>query len=52
MVTGKPDVREVAARLPDEVEEPQPLDLTEESETDVEEGEADDLAEAPEVAEA
>ena len=29
MVTGKLDVREAAARLPEEAEEPEPLDDTE-----------------------
>ena len=42
IVTGKLDVREAAARLPDEVEEPEPLDETD-ALTDVEEEPADNL---------
>ena len=51
VVTGKLDVREVAARLPDEVDEPEPLDETDPM-TDAEEGTADDLDAAPEEAQA
>ncbi len=51
VVTGKLDVREAAARLPDEVEEPEPLDEIEaEGETD--EAGADDADNMPEEAEA
>ena len=50
VVTGKLDVREAAARLPEEIEEPEPLDEAE-VETDDEEA-ADDLDAAPEEAEA
>ena len=46
VVTGKLDVREAAARLPDEVEEPEPLDEAD-AITDGEEEPADDLATAP-----
>ena len=46
VVTGKLDVREAAARLPDEVEEPEPLDETD-ALTDGEEEPADALATAP-----
>jgi type I restriction enzyme, S subunit len=47
VVTGKLDVREMAARLPDEAEEPEPLDETEAlSDTDAEA--ADDLIAASE----
>ena len=42
IVTGKLDVREAAARLPDEVGEPEPLDETD-ALTDVEEEPTDDL---------
>ena len=42
VVTGKLDVREAAARLPDEVEEPEPLDETD-ALTDVDDEPADDL---------
>ena len=42
VVTGKLDVREAAARLPDEVEEPEPLDVTD-ALTDGEDEPADDL---------
>lgn len=50
VVTGKLDVREAAARLPDEVEEPEPLDEVEaEAEADDAEGDADAV---PEEAEA
>ena len=42
VVTGKLDVREAAARLPDEVEAPEPLDETD-TLTDVEEEPTDDL---------
>ena len=50
MVTGKLDVREAAARLPEEIEEPEPLDESEAA-NDAEEA-ADDLDAAPEEAEA
>ena len=46
VVTGKLDVREAAARLPDEVEDPEPLD-----ETEVE-SDAEDTDGVPEEAEA
>ena len=46
VVTGKLDVREAAARLPDEVEEPEPLDDTD-AITEGDEEPADDLATAP-----
>ena len=42
VVTGKLDVREVAARLPDEAEEPEPLDEAD-ALSDADEEEADDL---------
>ena len=42
VVTGKLDVREAAARLPDAVEEPEPIDETD-ALTDVEEEPTDDL---------
>jgi type I restriction enzyme S subunit len=49
VVTGKLDVREAAARLPDERDEPEPLDATD-GEPDADEP-ADDLdAEAEETA--
>ena len=51
VVTGKLDVREAAARLPDEVEEPEPLDETE-ADTDVDADAADELDAIPEEAEA
>ena len=51
VVTGKLDVREAAARLPDEVEEPEPLDEAD-ALTDGDEGRADDLDAVPEEAEA
>ena len=51
VVTGKLDVREAAARLPDETEEPVPLDETDEI-SDAEDGLADDLNALPEEAEA
>jgi type I restriction enzyme S subunit len=51
VVTGKLDVREAAARLPDEAEEPEPLDEIE-SETDTEEADADGIDEIPQEAEA
>ena len=50
VVTGKLDVREVAARLPDEVEEPEPVDEIE-SEGDTDEAGADDADEVREEAE-
>ena len=50
VVTGKLDVREAAARLPEEIEEPEPLDESEVA-NDAEEA-ADDLDAAPEEAEA
>ena len=49
VVTGKLDVREAAARLPDEVEEPKPLDEIE-AEGDTDELSADDADEVPEEA--
>ena len=51
VVTGKLDVREAAARLPEEVEEPEPLDVTD-ALTDGDEERADDLDAVPEEAEA
>jgi len=51
VVTGKLDVREAAARLPEEVEGPEPLGEAD-ALSDVEEDTADDLDEAPEEAEA
>jgi len=51
VVTGKLDVREAAARLPEEAGEPEPLDEAD-ALSDVEEDTADDLDEAPEEAEA
>ena len=50
VVTGKLDVREAAARLPDEVEEPEPLDDTN-AITEGDEEPADDLDAVPEEAE-
>ena len=49
MVTGKLDVREAAARLPDEVEEPEPLEETD-ALTDGEEEPSDDRDADPEEA--
>ena len=51
VVTGKLDVREAAARLPDEPEEPEPLDEAE-GEADIEADTTDDLDALPEEAEA
>ena len=51
VVTGKLDVREAAARLPDEVDEPEPLDEVENL-SDAEDETAGDLDDAPEEAEA
>jgi len=51
VVTGKLDVREAAAQLPDEVEEPEPLDEIE-TEGDTDEAGADNADEVPEGAEA
>ena len=51
VVTGKLDVREAAARLPDEVEEPEPLAEID-ALTDVEDEPTDDLNAVPEEAEA
>lgn len=51
VVTGKLDVREAAARLPDEAEEPEPLDGAD-ALADVGEDAADDLDAVPEEAEA
>ena len=51
VVTGKLDVREVAARLPDEAEEPEPLDDVEPTVAGDEESEGADLDAAPEEAE-
>ena len=50
VVTGKFDVREAAARLPEEIEESEPLDESEVANDDEEA--ADDLDAAPEEAEA
>ena len=53
VVTGKLDVREAAARLPDEVEEPEPREEPREETdalTDGEEEPTDDLDTAPEEA--
>ena len=49
VVTGKLDVREAASRLPDEAEEPEPLDGTD-ALTEGEEGPTDDRDAAPEEA--
>ncbi len=49
VVTGKLDVREAAARLPDEAEEHEPLD---EADDDIDEASANDADEIPEGAEA
>ena len=51
VVTGKLDVREAAARLPDEAEEPKPLDAAGEP-TDAEDAAAGDLDAIPEEAQA
>jgi type I restriction enzyme S subunit len=51
VVTGKLDVREAAARLPDEVDKPEPVEETE-SESDAEEADDGDIGEVPEEAEA
>jgi len=51
VVTGKLDVREAAARLPDEAEDPELLDKAD-AITDPEEDVADDLDAVPEEAEA
>ena len=51
VVTGKLDVREAAARLPDEAEEPEPVDQIE-AEGDTDEACADDTDEVPEEIEA
>ena len=51
MVTGKLDVREAAAQLPDEVDEPELLDETD-AESDAEEADAHGTDEVPEEAEA
>jgi type I restriction enzyme, S subunit len=51
VVTGKLDVREAAARLPDDGEEPEPLDEIE-AEGDADEAGADGADEVPEEAEA
>ena len=51
MVTGKLDVRKVAARLPDEVDELEPLDDAE-ADTDVDADAADELDAISEEAEA
>jgi type I restriction enzyme S subunit len=51
VVTGKLDVREAAARLPDEVEEPEPLD-EDVAETDAEDAAVDDADAATAAAEA
>ncbi len=52
VVTGKHDVREAAARLPDEAEEPEPLAEIEAEDDSPEEQPADDLDPIPEEAEA
>ncbi len=52
VVTGKLDVREAAARLLDEAEEPEPLDDEADAMTNAEEDATDDLDSAPEEAEA
>jgi type I restriction enzyme S subunit len=51
VVTGKLDVREAAAGLPDEVEEPEPLDQID-ADGEADEAGADDVEEVPEEAEA
>jgi type I restriction enzyme S subunit len=51
VVTGKLDVREVAARLPDEVEDPEPLDEVD-ALTDAQDAPDDDLEAAPDEADA
>ena len=51
VVTGKLDVREAAARLPEETERPEPLDEIE-AKGDTDEAGADDTDEVPEEAEA
>jgi type I restriction enzyme S subunit len=51
VVTGKLDVREAAARLPDEAEEPEPLDKAA-AEGDTDEVGAEDADDVPEEAEA
>jgi type I restriction enzyme S subunit len=51
VVTGKLDVREAAARLPDEPDEPEPLDEIE-AEDETDEAGADNTDEVPEEAEA
>jgi len=51
VVTGKLDVREAVARLPEEAEEPEPID-EEAAEPDSEEAAADDIDEVPEETEA
>ena len=51
VVTGKLDVREAAARLPDETEEPEPLDEID-TEDDADEAGVDDTDAVPEEAEA
>jgi type I restriction enzyme S subunit len=51
VVTGKLDVREAAARLPDEPDEPQPAEEAE-APLDAEESQAGDVDAMPEEAEA
>ncbi len=51
VVTGKLDVRDAAARMPDEVEEPEPLEEIE-AEGDTDEAGVDDTDSVPEEAEA
>lgn len=51
MVTGKLDVREAAARLPEESEDTEPLDEAE-VEGDTQDAEADDTGDVTEEAEA
>jgi type I restriction enzyme S subunit len=48
VVTGKLDVREAAARLPDEAEEPEPLDEAE-VEDEAEPGDTDEVPEETEA---
>jgi type I restriction enzyme S subunit len=51
VVTGKLDVRDAAARLPEEAQEPEPLEEME-ADTEAEDGGADDTGAAPDEAEA
>ncbi len=52
VVTGKLDVREAAARLPEEAEEPEPLDQAELSAEGEENESEEDLGATPEETEA